>query len=120
VAPQGATGARGGWVSSSSGLYDCLQTTGTAENCLKPTPPDSVENGQKRTSSETATSATFISLGFRRLASPVNDRFAFQRSTRASFRFFPRGFRACPHLLDTVEEQIAAVFLVKRHRIVVT
>ena len=29
--------------SSSSGLYDCLQTTGTAENCLKPTrrgPPD--------------------------------------------------------------------------------
>jgi hypothetical protein len=27
VAPQGATGARGGWVSSSSGLYDCLQTT---------------------------------------------------------------------------------------------
>jgi hypothetical protein len=37
VAPQGATGARGGWVSSSSGLYDCLQTTGTAENCLKPT-----------------------------------------------------------------------------------
>ena len=64
MAPQGATGARGGWVSSSSGLYDCLQTTGTAENCLKPTrrgPPDSVENGLKRTSSETATSAAFIS-----------------------------------------------------------
>jgi hypothetical protein len=76
----------------------------------------SVENAPKQTSGETVPQL----LGFRRLASPVNDRFAFQRSTRASFRFFPRGFRACPHLLDTVEEQIAAVFLVKRHRIVVT
>ena len=50
---------------------------------------------------------------------PVNNGFAFQRSTRASFGFFPGGFGACPYLLDSGEEQVAAMFLVERHRIVV-
>ena len=49
----------------------------------------------------------------------MNYGLAFQRSTRAFFRFFSGGFRVCPYLLDTVEEQIAAMLLVKWHRIVV-
>jgi hypothetical protein len=50
---------------------------------------------------------------------PVNDGFTFQRGTGASFRFFSTGFGACPNLLDTVEEQVSAMFLVERHRIIV-
>ena len=50
---------------------------------------------------------------------PVNDGFAFQRSTRAFFRCFSAGLGSCPNLLDAVEEQVPAVLLVKRHRIVV-
>ena len=54
-----------------------------------------------------------------RLTPPVNDRFTFERSTRTFFRFFPGGFGGRPYLLDTIEEQIAAMFLVEWHRIIV-
>jgi hypothetical protein len=57
--------------------------------------------------------------GIGRLTPPVNNGFTFQRSTRSFFRFFSSGFGACPYLLDTVEEQIAAMFLIEWHRIVV-
>jgi integrase len=49
----------------------------------------------------------------------VNNGFTFQWSTRACFRFLSSRFGACPHLLDTIEEQIAAMFLIEWHRIVV-
>jgi hypothetical protein len=50
---------------------------------------------------------------------PVNDGFTLQRRTRAFFRVFSAGFGTCPNLLNTVEEQVAAMFLVEWHRIVV-
>jgi hypothetical protein len=50
---------------------------------------------------------------------PVNNGLTFQRSTRPFFRFFSSGFGACPYLLDTVEEQIAAMFFIEWYRIVV-
>jgi hypothetical protein len=50
---------------------------------------------------------------------PVNNGFAFQRSTRPFFRFFSSGFGACPYLLDTVEEQVATMFLIEWYGIVV-
>src|ERR1700756_2773229 len=54
-----------------------------------------------------------------RFAAPMNHGFAFQRSTRALFRFFSRGFRARPYLLNTREEQVVTMLLIERHRIVV-
>jgi hypothetical protein len=58
-------------------------------------------------------------LGVGRLAPPANNGITLERSTRAFFRVFSGGFRACPYLLDTGEEQIAAMFLVEWHGIVV-
>jgi len=50
---------------------------------------------------------------------PVNDGLTFQRSTGAFFRFCSAGFGAGPDLLDTGEEQIPAMLLVERHRIII-
>ena len=58
-------------------------------------------------------------LGVGKFTPPVNNGFAFQRSTRPFFRFFPGGFGAGPNLLDTGEEQVAAMLLVEWHGIVV-
>jgi hypothetical protein len=111
-----AHGADGG---EAGGIFEIAFRTTIAENGPKQETTRVVQSVGK--ADETAISAHLHQpLGLGRLTPPVNDRFAFQRSTRAFLRFFPGGFGACPHLLDTVEEQIAAVFLVKRHRIVVT
>jgi hypothetical protein len=50
---------------------------------------------------------------------PVNNRFTFQRRARNLFRFFSRGFGTCPNLLDTVEEQVATMFLIERDGIII-
>lgn len=50
---------------------------------------------------------------------PVNDGLTFQRSAGAFFRFCSAGFGAGPDLLDTGEEQVPAMFLVERHRIII-
>ena len=63
---------------------------------------------------------SLCTLGIRRLAPTMNDGFAFERSTRALFGFLPSGLGARPYLLDTGEEQIAAMFLVEWHRIGIT
>src|SRR5258705_9358168 len=44
-----------------------------------------------------------------RLTPPVNNGFTLQRRTRDFFCFFSGGFGACPYLLNTGEEQIAAM-----------
>jgi hypothetical protein len=50
---------------------------------------------------------------------PMNDRFAFQRSAGSIFGLFPGGFGGRPYLFDAGEEQIAAMLLVERDWILV-
>jgi hypothetical protein len=80
--------------------------------------------GQKAEQAAMSTSFRFapaerLPLGIGRFMPPVNNGFAFQRSTRPFFRFFSGGFGACPYLLDTVEEQVATMFLIEWYGIVV-
>ena len=80
--------------------------------------------GQKAEQAAMSTSFRFapaerLPLGIGRFMPPVNNGFAFQRSTRPFFRFFSGGFGACPYLLDAIEEEVLAMLLVKGHGVLV-
>src|SRR5580698_834454 len=57
--------------------------------------------------------------GTRNLVLPVNDRAGLERGAGGLFGFLAGGFGRAPYLLDAGKEQIAAVLLVERHRILV-
>ena len=78
--------------------------------------PDDIMNGYGKGTIKVRAQAG-LSIG--RFTPPVKNGFAFQRSTGAFLCCFPGGHRTCPYLLNTVEEQIATMFFIERHRIIV-